>query len=266
LDRIVHAIRHAIELALTPLDALPPWLSLAIVAIPTALLMLVVVKRVSPQRLVSRARDRIAASIYEMRLFLDEPRLVLRAQARLLGWTVVYLATLIPAIVVMTPPLGLLYLHLEPRHGLAPIAAPSTIVVRIELEPGVDGRAVTVDCRDAIELTAPLLVAPDEPAVYARLAIREAGTHAIVVHAGGRAVEKTIVADPRAAVVAPERAAGVATLWSLGSEPPPDGPVRSIRVPHPERSSGLPVTWWLYWLAAATVIALALRRRFDVVM
>ena len=269
MEAVVHAVRVFVEWLLWPLDALHPTLALTIVAVLTALLMLVVVKRTSPQRLTQRTRDGMAAAVFEMRLFLDEPGRVVRAQGRLLGNMALYLGTLLPSFAVLGPPLALLYLHLEVRHGLAPLGAPAEIVLRVELERGVDGHAVEVTCDDdAVEVTAPVLFAEDEPAAYVRLAVREAGTHVVTVHAGAARATKRIVADPNAAAVAPERTGGLALLWSFGDEPPPDGGITSISLTHPPRPQrwlGLGIPWWLYWLGIATVIALLLRRRFDVV-
>jgi hypothetical protein len=269
LQAIVHAVRWAVEAALRPLDALPAAVSLSATAALTALAMLVVVKHVSPQALIARARDRMAACIYEIRLFLDAPGRVLRAQGRLLGWTVVYMAALLPAALVLTPPLGLLYLHLETRHGLVPLPAPSTVVLRVELAPGREREPLAIRGDDAIRVTAPLVRAPDEHAVYARLAIAAPGTHRVTVTAGAERVAKRLDAGPSAAV-APERAGGWRHLVSLGDEPPPDGDaIRSISVRHPASEAGLlglAVPWWLYWLGSATVLALLLRRRLGVAM
>jgi len=268
LQQVARIVRTAVEWIVRPLDALPPWLSLTVIAVLTALLMLVVVKRTSPQRLIQRARDRMAASIYEMRLFLDAPGRVLRAQGRLIVWMGVYLLTLLPSLVVLGPPLGLAYLHLETRHGLAPIEAPATIVMRVGLAEGHDGDAVeVVPAGDGVAVTAPLVYAADEQAVYARLRVARPGVHTVTVRAGGAEVTKQIVADPDAAQVAPDRQGGIAHLWQYGPEAPPGGPVTSISLPHPARDQswlGLPIPWWLYWIGAATVLALLLRRRFDV--
>lgn len=271
MDAILDAVRWTCRAALWPLEALPPLVALSVVSAVTALAMLAIVKRVSPQRLIARARDRMAACIYEMRLFLDAPGRVLRAQARLLGWTAVYLAALLPAALVLTPPLGLLYLHLETRHGLAPLPAPSTVVMRVELAAGHERTEVAIRPPPGgqVSVTAPLVRAPDEPAVYARLAIARPGTHEVSVSAGGDEVTKRLDADPRAVRVAPERAGGWRKLVSLGDEPAPGGDViRSIAVRHPaiDRLPGLPVPWWLYWLGSATILALLLRRRLGVAM
>ncbi len=270
MEAIVHALRQVCAALLGPLDSLPPAVALSAVAAATALVMLAVVKLVSPQRLIARARDRMAACIYEMRLFLDTPGRVLAAQARLLGWTAIYLAALLPAALVLTPPLGLLYLHLEARHGLAPLSAPATVILRIELAPGMARAEVTVRATGPVRVTAPLVRAPDEPAAYARLAIAKPGTHEVSVIAGSATVTKRLVADPGATRVAPERRGGWGHLVSLGDEPPPESEaIRSISVAHPERESalfGVAIPWWLYWLGTATILALLLRRRLGVAM
>jgi hypothetical protein len=270
LEAVIHALRWSIEMLVRALDWLPALMSLGLVSSLTALLMLVVVRIASPQKLIARARDRMAACIYEMRLFLDAPGRVLRAQGRLFGWTAVYLVGLLPAALAATPVLALLYLHLETRHGLAPLPAPSTVVLRIELADGAKRLPVTVRPVGAVKVTAPLVRAEDEAAVYARLAIGAPGRHRVTVTAGGEMVDKRLDADPAAARVSPQRRAGWGHLVSLGDEPPPPGRViRAVSVQHPERPQswlGLAVPWWLTWLVAATAIALLLRRRLGVAL
>lgn len=262
---LAHASRWIVEAVLRPLDALAPWASLAIVAVLTAAIMLTVVRWVSPQRQISRARARMAAAVLEMRIYLDQPRRMLAAQGRLIAWTAAYLACLLPALVVLALPLGALYLQLEIRHGLAPLPVPSTAIVRIALADGVAPGDVVLEPAGAVAITARVR-APDEPAVYARVAIRAPGTHALTVRVGDEVARKQLVADVDADRVAPERRAGLAALWAVGDEPPLDGDaIRAITLAHPARASTLPVRWWLYWLGLATVVALLLRRRFGVV-
>lgn len=264
MNAVAHAVRWVAELVVRVFDLLPPLASLTALAVITALLMLIVIRATSPQRLVQKSRDRMAAAIYEMRLFLDAPRTLLAAQARMIGWMTIYLAALLPSLIALAAPLGLLYLHLEVRHGLAPIPVPSTVVLAIELADGVDPRDVAVDPGAGVRVTAPPVATDGE--LYVRLHIDQAGTRRVAVRVGDRTVIKRIDADPAARRVSPVRQAGWRHLFSVGDEPPPDGDVvRSISVEHPERArAGLDVAWWLYWLGAATVFALLLRRRLGV--
>lgn len=270
-DRVAHGVAWAVEAVLWPFDHLPPLLALTLLGALTALFMLAVIKRVAPQAPMSRARDRMAACIYEMRLFLDEPRRVLSSQGRLLGWTGLYLACLLPAALTLFAPLGLLFVHLESHYGLAPLAAHTTVVVRVGLGDDTDGREVEVAPADpGVKITAPLLYARDEQALYARVLVGAAGTHAIAVRAGSQTVKKTLVADPAARNVVPVTRGGWAQLWTAGAEPPPPGgAIESVTVPYPALERhwlGLPIPWWLYWLGVAMAVALALRRRLGVAL
>jgi hypothetical protein len=262
---VVHAIGWLVETLLRPLDELAPWASLAVVGALTAVILLVVIRWTSPQRRIRHARSQMAAALFEMRLYLDHPLQLLRAQARLFGWTIVYVLYLVPSMVVLVAPLGLLFVHLEVRHGLAPLPAPSTTVVRVEVAPGISPRDVAISAAQPLAVTA-RVHADDEHAVYARVELRARGSYPIVVRAGADRATAQLIADPDASVVSRERNHGIAQLWAFGTEPPLDGEaIRSITIPYPDRASPFAVPWWLYWLGIATVLAIALRRRFAVV-
>lgn len=278
MNQAVHAISWCLEALLRPLDGLAPWASLAIVAALTAVVILLVIRWTSPQRRIRRARAQMASAIFEMRLYLDHPLQLFRAQGRLLRWTAVYLVLLLPSLLVLAAPLGLLFVHLELRHGVAPLAPWATAVVRIELAPDVTTRDVALEANGGLEVTARVR-AEDEHALYARIHVRRPGTHALVVRAGDTSVQADIVADPNADVVSPERRHGIAQLWAYGAGAPiASDAVRAIDVPYPDRPSpfGLPswlwwtgleaAPWWLYWLGLATVFALLLRKRLGVAL
>ncbi|MGE0548477.1 MAG: hypothetical protein AB7O24_19695 [Kofleriaceae bacterium] len=258
-------MHHALELVLGPLDRLAPWASLALVAAVTAVVMLVAVRKTSPQRTIRNARAQMAGAMFEMRLYLDHPRQLLRAQARLVGWTALYVLCLVPSAIVLAGPLGLLYVHLELRHGRSPLPAPSIVVVKIEVEPGVSLRDVELSAGAGAEVTA-RVHAEREHALYARIALEANGRFPLTVRAGG-AITAELVADPDAPVVSPEYRRGIAQLWALGVEPAITASgIRAITIPYPERVSTIGVSWWLYWLGLATAMAMMLRRRFGVAL
>lgn len=265
MESVARALRWTVETMLSWLDALPPWCSLAIIAAVSGLGMLIVVRFASPQRQITHARAQMTAALLEMRIYLDRPSRVFAAQGRMIGWTVAYLACLIPPALLLAAPLGLVYLHLEPRHGLAPFSAPEVAVLRVDLD-GVAPRDVELSPSPGLAITA--RVRDDgEHALYARLAIRWPGTHHVDVRAGAARARKLVVADPGAAVVEPELRGGVAHLWSMGVEAPPsDTSIRAVSIRYPDRDGDvLFMPWWLYWLVVSSATALALRRRFDVV-
>lgn len=266
MENLVHAPRWLVETLLRPLDLLVPWASLTIIAVVTAVVMLVVIRRTSPQARIRHARAQMAGAIFEMRLYLDHPLQLLRAQGRLFVWTVIYVGYLLPSMAVLLAPLGILYLHLEVRHGVAPLPGPTQVVMRIEVADHVVLRDLVVEPKGAVEVTG-RLHAEDENALYVRLAITEKGTHTVTVHAKDAIATMDVVADPSADVVSPERRHGIAHLWAIGAQRPiAASEFRSITIQYPERESALPVPWWLYWLGLATAVAMALRNRFGVAL
>jgi hypothetical protein len=264
---IVDIARRGVQWGMGPLDHLPPELALAIVGVATGLLVLVLVRWFSPQRFVALARARMAACIYEMRLFLDSPRRVLAAQCRLVAWSVLYLVSLLPPLLISAPLLVLMYSGMEVRYGLAPVAVDRALVVRYGLADGVDGRTFEIHADGPLEITAPVLHAPDESALYVRVRVRAPGRHRLVAILGSERWEKRVDAADAPSGVSTARRSGIAAWWALGDEPSLDGDVRSIELVHPPRHQswfGTTLPWWIHWLGVATVVAFGLRRRLGV--
>jgi hypothetical protein len=265
---VFYGTRRAVETLLWPFDQLPATWGLLAIALVTGVLMVIVVGKVTPQARIRRTRSRIAASIYEIRLFLDSPRRVLAAQGRLLGGAIMYTVYLGPAFILLTLPLGLLYLHLEARYGLAPVAVGDPVVVAVDLDDSFDGyRVQPGELPDGLRVTAPPLVDAERHEVFLRVELDRPGSYALPIRAGDAVVDKRISTE--AGLLTPERRRGASVLWSLGLEEPlpDDAPVRAIRVdyrPADETWIGLSMPWWLFWLIASTIGALAVRKPLGV--
>jgi hypothetical protein len=306
LDTVAHGVRAALELALGPLDGLSPLIGMLILSAVSGAIMLWVVGRVTSQHRIERARSLIAASVYEMRLYLDSPRRIISAQGRMLRATGAYMLWLTPAFAVLTLPLGLLYVHVDLRYGVAPLPLDRPAVVRVALdadayeahadsvaavdptsgepleptsgepleptsggplEPTSGGDAQASEAGYAV--TAPPLRAAHERAVYLRIALLRPGDHSLAIRVGDRRVAKRLSAGGRP--VSPQRCRGVAAWWCEGVEPPldPAAGVSSISVIHPavpQRWLGTSMPWWVCWLILSTIAALVLRRPMGVVL
>lgn len=270
MDTLIHGVRTGIEYGLLPFDALSPFWALTVLSLVSGAVMLWVVGKTTPQRRVELARARMASAIYEMRLFLDSPGRIVRSQARMLAWSFAYIGYMLPAFVLLTLPLGLLYLHLDARYGQAALPAGAPIVIAVSMEPGSDLAAIAPgELPPGVRVTAPPMRVVDENRVLLRAVIEQPGTYALPIRVGDAVVEKRLVADPGAPEMSAERCRGACLLASYGDEPPLPGDlgVASIAVEHPAADQAwvpLGMPWWLYWLLVATVAALALRRPMNV--
>lgn len=242
-------------------------------SIVTGVILLVVVRYTTPQRWVETARARMTSAIYETRLFLDDPKRVLIAQGRLLAWSAAYITTMLPAFVVVAVPLGLLYLHLDARHGLLPLPMNRDFVVRVELVEGRDPGTVSLGALpEGITATAAPVRSAALGRVYFRLRATREGAFELPLRTGDTTTSKRLVAstgDRPATAVSPVRGGGLALLWLATLEPPLDGtgPIASVSVAHEGRTdTWLGMPWWLYWLLVATLAALVLKKPLRVTL
>jgi hypothetical protein len=257
------------ELALTPFDAMPPWLGLTLVSILTGVVALLVVRWTTAQAAMQRARDQMMAALYEMRIFLDRPRRVFAAQGRMAVQTLKYVGITLPALFVLAAPLTALFVHLELRHGLQPLEPGEEVVVRFELAETAVGAPIRAEAKDGLTITAPLFVLDSEPAAFVRVRAERPGPAVLILHVGETATTKELLAGSGREPVSMERRAGLSRLWAMGIEGglPADSPVQRAVVPYEARDgSWLGMPWWGFWLVVSVVAAFALRRPFGVVL
>jgi hypothetical protein len=267
MDTVLYHVRSAIEYGLAPFDALSPLWGLTVLSILTGGIMLWVVGRTTPQRRIEVARARMASAIYELRLFLDSPRRIFAAQGRLLLWSGAYTAFMVPAFLILSVPLGFLFLHLDVRYGQMPLPLNTPVAVKIAFEgqhvPDLQVENVT----RGLQVTAPLLRVPDEGLAYLRVSMTEPGRHELTLRTEAGLVTKQLSAA--GVPVAPERSRGVGLLWSYGHEPPlpSSSGISAVSVSHPAAPQswlGFTMPWYVFWLVIATLVALALKRPMGV--
>ena len=263
MSGLAHALRQGADLLIRPVEGLGPLVTMIWISAITGVAILGVIRWTTPQRLIERARGQIAASIYEVRLFLDSPLRVIKAQGRLLKNSALYIGALLPALVVMSLPMGLLYLQLDLRYGFEPVPVGEPVVVEVAVSG--DTGDVSVAPGDWGEITAPPVRDPGGGAVYFRLVVREPGSHALEVRAGDEVIDKRIVAGGDGAA-SPIRTGGSAMWWAPTDEAPLDGArIEAVEIDQRTRSVDvLAMPWWLAWLLLSTVAALVLHKPLGV--
>ena len=261
---LIHTLRRLVELTLAPFDRLPEFVALTLLSVITGVLLLFVVRWTTPQRFVDRARNRMMSAVYETRLFLNDPGRLIKAQGRLLAWSVLYVGSMLPAFVLAAVPMGLYFAHMDGRYGRAPLSALEPVVLRADLGAGANPSSVALQVPVGVAVAAGPVVLPGQ--VYWRLAVTNAGVHELQLRLGREVAVKRLVASADSPV-SESRTSGLAGLLDQTTEPPlpADSGFARITMAHPERAdTWLGMAWWLYWMAVATVAALALRKPFGV--
>ena len=267
MGTIAHGFRWLLDLTIWPFEGMGPFVTLTISSVITALAILLVVRYATPASWITKARAQIAAAIYEVRLFLDSPVRVIKSQGRLLGYTAVYIAALLPALIIMTLPMGLLYLQLDLRYGVEPVPVGDPMVVTAVLEDGVDPKTVAAETGEWGVVTATVRD-PSGPSIYWRLVVKEAGSHTFVIAAGPDRIEKRVDAAPELGAISSVRTKGLGMWWQVTGESPIDSDmVAEVRINQETKSTDvLRMPWWVFWLLLSTILALVLRKPFKVTL
>ena len=263
---LIHSLRRFIELTLAPFDRLPPIVALTLLSVITGVLLLLLVRWTTPQRFVDRARNLMTSAVYETRLFLNDPGRLIKAQGRLLVWSLLYVGSMLPAFALAALPMGLYFAHMDGRYGRAPASALEPVVLQAELASGATAEGVSLHVPAGVKVAAGPVVIPDSRRVYWRLEVAEPGVHELQLQLGGQVITKRLVANNKAPV-SESRTAGLSGLLDQTTEAPlpADGVFSRITIPHNERAdTWLGMAWWLYWMVIATVAALALRKPLGV--
>jgi hypothetical protein len=247
-----------------------PMLSLIPISLLLGALMLWVFRLTSNQTGIRRAKRRLQAHLYEMRLFADEPALIWRAQRGLLAANVRYIGLMLVPALVLTIPMVILFTHLEGFYGIEPLRPGQPAIVTVQLKTPLDPQLPPPS------LQAPAGIAVETPAVrilgerqisWRIRPLRAVSGHLRVI-LPGQTVEKRIHAGPGPRYLSDRRvSAALDLLWHPEEKQLPAGPVDWIEVGYPPATVhwlGLDLHWLVWLLLFSMLSALLLKGRFKV--
>jgi len=267
------ALRLAFDLLLAPFASLPPIVSLVVVCLLVSVLMLVVFKRTSNQAALAVVKRKIHAGLFEIRLFNDDLRAILRAQNEILRHNLTYLRLSLWPMLFLLPPLVLVIAQLQFHYGYEGLRPGQRALLEVDLAPEAAGGA-----RPRVALDVPAGLRAETEAVWVkaesqlawRLVAERDGDYEVGLEIDGAPrVTKTVRVTPRTVRLSPERASsGFLSQLLYPAEPPlPPGPVRAVRLSYPEREVevlGYGMHWMIPFFALSIAFAFALRGVFKV--
>lgn len=239
-------------------------------SIALGVIFLLIFRQFSNQRAIHAARRRIQAGLYELRLFVDEPRLVWRAQAMLLWDNLRYLALMLVPALILCVPVALLIAFLEPYYGKAPLPAGQPTIVTVKLN-----QPMSLAYADPL-LQAPAGFAVETPGVRIpvkreiswRLRPLRPGSGVLRIVFPTQIFTKKIVSGSGPRFLASRK---VRSLWQLFWHPTgdrlPRGAVAWIGIRYPSRSIhwlGLSLNWIVWLFIISILTALVLKRPLRV--
>jgi hypothetical protein len=279
---------RAFDVLLTPLAALPRILSLALVALATAVAMLLAFRTTSDQRRLTSVKRSIHAGFFEIRLFADDVPTLLRAQLEMLRHTVTYLRlSLVPALWMILP-LTLIVSHLEFHFGYGGLTPGTSALVTATFRGGAapdsgtpggqserelsENPGAILDPSPSIRIDTPAVWFPGAREVVWRITPKSNGEYELRVRLGDEVFIKTLQVSDGVVRRSPIRQAGSVLdqlLYPSEAPLPNDGALTAIAVQYPRREIrilGWDTDWLIAYVALIMIFMIALRRPFGVVL
>ena len=241
-----------------PLQSAPPLVGLLVVSWLTGVLMVLLFRFTSNQKELRRVKNRMQAHLLAVRLFQEQVGVVLRAQWRLLGWTLAYLRHSMRPLAVVFLPLVILLLQLDAHLGWVPARPGDPLVLTARVAAAASLDQVSLRLPAGLELSAPPVRIPEDKEIAWRIQAAQAGEFTLEVEAAGQRVsKKVIVATDLARVSARRGRAGLFEEFLHPAEPPlPEGSIlETIQVHYRRRTINLGL-FQTHWLVPFFVLSL----------
>jgi hypothetical protein len=272
MDLFNSAIDGLLKLFFAAFAWAPPVVGLAVLSAVAGIAMLWVFGKTSNQARMKQVKRKVYASLLELRVFADEPSVTWRAQKSLFAANLRYMGLALKPAVWLAVPMALLIVHLESFYSRAPLEVDRPAVVTIAMGPGWDARspAPVLIAPAGVEIAGPPVRVEAAHEISWRIVPRTEVSGQLVFHVGGEEIVKKIEAGPRQRFVAPKSVrSAVAALWEPGEPRIANSAVEWIAIAYPEASLqalGVRLNWLVWFLGISIVAALALKKRFGVVI
>jgi len=245
----------AIDLGMQPLVSLIP------VSILAGIGMLIVFRHASDQAAIRHAKNLVAAHLLELRLFMDEPRLVLRAQRDLVVANMRFLRLMLRPVLVLALPMALLLAQMEAFYGHAPLVTGQPAIVTVQLKDGASGAALALKAPAEIAIETPPVRVTGERQVSWRVRPLRAASGDLQVVEHDRVLTKSISAGAGMHYLSERRGSAAHLLLEASELPLADSEVAWIEVGYPS-AVVLRLHWLIWFFLLSGITALLLRRKF----
>jgi uncharacterized membrane protein (DUF106 family) len=202
-------LRPFFDLLQAPFVGLPALVGILVWSIPVGVFALWVFGKTSNQDRIAEVKRRIHAGLFEIRLFNDDLRAIMRAQGEILRHVLHYQALALKPMIFILPPLVLVMVQLHQFYGFRGLRPGEEVLLTVQLAPDsvAPGRRPEV----SLEMSTGLHTAMDPvwvPSLHQiswRLGVDDWGDWDLAIDVDGRQFSKSIRATEELVRLSPER-------------------------------------------------------------
>ena len=258
-----------------PLAGLPAVVGVLVWSIPVGVFALWVFGKTSNQDKITAVKAKIAASLFEIRLFNDDLRAIAKAQWEIMGHVIRYQGLALVPMVFILPPLVLLMVQLHQFYGFRGFSPGETALLRVELaRTGGPRPDLAIEVPEGLHLETPTMWIPSLGEFNWQLAADAPGDYELGFTLGGATMTKTVSVTDRVVRLSPERPPHSfmdQLEWPSERPLPSDGAIRRITIAYPEASMGMfgfslewSFAWMVVFFVLTMVFAFALKKPMGV--
>ena len=271
---IINGLLRAIfDGLLSPFSGLAPIWGLLPVSLVVSIGMLLIFRATSNQDALDQVKRGIHAGLFEIRLWNDDIRAILRAQFDILRKNLSYLRYSLPPMLWIIPPLFLIVAQLQFHYGYQGLEPGDTTLLEVELvEDAVDTEGakpvVTLDLPQGLVAETPAVWSPSTRELTWRIAAQEEGSYDIGLTIDGASFSKTAVVGTNVRRLSPQKVRGwLSELIYPAEAPLGDGAVEKISLSYQDREVdmlGWSTHWIIHFFILTIVFAFLLRKPLGV--
>lgn len=259
---LLRVVDGAFDLIFRPFHAVHPVYGLGVISFLTGAAAVLVFRYASNQEAMRRIKNRIQAHVLEVRLFPDQPGVVLRAYGRILRFTLVYLAYTLKPVLILLLPIVILMGQLSLRFSRMPLRPHDSFVLKVKLSEPLTLDSHSLRLPPGLTLTAPPVNIPALREVDWRIRADKDGDFSPAIVIAGQPFTKRVTVSGDIERLPPERVRASVLAWFLDpGEPflPRRGPLRGLEVNYAPRVIGLgyfETDWLIFFLVVSLVSGL----------
>ena len=268
------------DLLQAPFAGLPPLVGLIVWSIPVAVFALWVFKKTSNQDRIAAVKKKIHACLFEIRLFNDDLRAIIRAQGEILRHVLHYQGLAMVPMIFILPPLVLVMVQLHAFYGFRGLQPGDTALLTMVMDDSWQER--WGGDRPPVELDLPAGLHADTPAVWVpelgefswQIGAEEWGDYQVTIRVGDQTANKTLSVTDAVVRLSPTRpdASFFGQLeWPSEAPVPRDSSIKEINLGYPGGAVGFAgwsfewsYAWMVVFFVLTMVIAVALKGPFGV--
>jgi hypothetical protein len=262
------ALRTLIDLVQAPLAGMPPLVGIALWSVPVGVFALWIFKKTSNQRRIAAVKAQIHACLFEIRLFNDDLRAILRAQGEILRHVVHYQGLALIPMVFILPPLVLLMVQLHAFYGFRGLRPGTETMVTVAMEDGWTERfggrrpQVELELPDGLEQSIPAVWVPELGQMSWLIGAGKPGDYRLAIRVNDETLHKSLrVTDSvvRLSPTRPDRSFLGQLEWPSERPLPESSGIREITVGYPEgvvSFAGWRFEWSFAWMVVFFVLTM----------